>query len=495
MRSIFNRISFELYRSLPFLSLKIVGILVLFSFLFYFPVIYSQSFYTDDLYRILGGEYGWILLGRFLAYGISLVYSTNLAITVDAAPLTWVLSILIYGLSACCVFMKISSVKKEFALPLSIVFIANPFFIENLIYRFDSLGMALALFFSTLSFSMRWNLTSCFLKVVFLIVCLNFYQPFVNLFLGLVGIELALLFSLQHQSYKIFSIVYRSLIVFVIANILYFIQFKSIIYLLSYLKSFTPTVRDSFLPFDSLLILKILQNFAGAFDIFFEFWSDYAFYILVITPFLLLSITKILKKKDFYTVLGLIFAVMFIFVSGIGPMAILEKQFLSPRALSYFPSVLMFFSLVLMINKKKYAWIMALPIFACLIFSYRVGNIHKLQREYETPIMMNLTKDLARLKKVETIDSVGAVRLAPFARNIIETTPFGGFLKRDAWITVGYIRMFGETRLAFHWMSAHQRMEKEFWSIYPSIQPPALETDPFYKIYTQGSRAWIVWQE
>ena len=391
--------------------------------------------------------------------------------------------------------MKLYSLKKEIALPLSVAFIVNPFFIQNLLYRFDSLGMTLAIFSCAIAFYMRWSVVGLYLKVFFLIICLNFYQPFANLFLGLVGIELALLCSLRYQRGYTFSILIKSLIVFTAANLVYFLQFKIITYLLSYLESFTPTARDSFLAFELASILEIFRNFAGAFKVLFEFWSDYALYILIPIPFLFVSVTNLLIKRDFPTLIGLVIASVFIFVSGVGPMAMLDKQVLSPRVLSYFPAVMMMLLFVLMVNKKNYVWVIVFPIFACFVFSYRVGNIHHLQREYETPIMMNLTQDLATLKKVTQIYSVGSVNAAPFSKHIIEATPFRGFLNREAWMTVGYIRMFGETRLEFLWRSAHERMEEDFWLVNHPKQSASLYAEPFYKIYVKDSKAWIVWTE
>lgn len=469
-------------------------LLIISALIFYFPVIYGQSFYADDIDRITTGSYGWPALGRFLAYLISLLYSANLSITVDPAPLTWILSIVIYGLAAFCINVKISTIDKNFALPLSLVFIVNPFFIENLLYRFDCLGMAFSLLLSALAFSLRWSAVDCVAKALLLIICLNFYQPFVNLFIGLVGLELTLILYKKYTIRYALRILYKFLFLFFIANLIYYLEFKVALSLFGHLGLLQPTDRGNLLPIEASSFIQITKNFLSAYNVFFRFWHFFLPYIAILIPFMIFSLYRLIADGHFRAVFGLAISLLFLIVSSVGLMAVLENQFLEPRGLSYFPVALMFVLVFLMFSNKNLKWLIFFPVLACLIFSYRVGNVQKLQRDFETPIFMALTQDLATLHNVKTINSVGKIKIAPFARNIVAHTPENAFLKRRSWITAGYIRMFGENRIKFLWQRSYESMYTEFKKLKILEGPVTINGQPFYNIYVNGQKAWVVWQ-
>ncbi|MCY9815742.1 glucosyltransferase domain-containing protein [Aeromonas caviae] len=453
------------------------------TFVFFFPIIYGGSYYADDAFRSLTGYFGWDVLGRFFARYIAAAYSLNNSFIVDFMPFGYILNMFLIGASAYALYIKLSSKYNIYAYPLTLMFIFNPFLADNLLYRFDSLGMVFSLFFVVLSFSLKTSKEGFLLKVLCLVFSLNFYQTFSNMFIGLVAVETLLLLSSCHGNRKFLKFISFNFLVFVVANFLYFLELR----LFGFQSS-----RGEFLPFDGNLYFSVYKNFVGSFKPFFDFWFKSSDYILVVLPFVLFSLVKMAFNRNYRSLFGVLICFSIVFVSGVGFMALLKNQFLAPRGLSYFPVILMALTTVLMMGGKHFKWIMFFPVFVCFVFVSRVGNMHHIQRDFERPIFLNVTMDLARLKGdgIESIYSLGAVQSSAYLYNIAKVTPFNGFVSRGGWNTTGLLQEYGNKSVKFEWTST-ETMNK-FNSIKESSKL-SIDGSPFYKIYTKDKEGWLIW--
>ena len=121
---------------------------VLFSFfivLYVLPIILTGRLYIDDLGRTLYGYSGWGLNGRPLSDAIMQTMSLGGEL-LDLSPLNQILSVLLLCITLYYYTEKVfSGINFSGLLILCFLFISNPFYIENLSYRFDSLTMALSM--------------------------------------------------------------------------------------------------------------------------------------------------------------------------------------------------------------------------------------------------------------------------------------------------------------------------------------------------------------
>ena len=77
-----------------------------------------------------------------------------------------------------------------------------------------------------------------------ILICLNFYQTMSNIFIGLMGIEVLLMFQTKESYNKIIKFITSLMLIFLVANIIYFIEVKIFFS--------TAQGRSTILPFNNL---------------------------------------------------------------------------------------------------------------------------------------------------------------------------------------------------------------------------------------------------
>lgn len=157
-----------------------------------YPILHADRFYIDDLGRARTGYLGWTTDGRPLAN--VLVETLNLGTPIsDLTPLPQLLAALLLAYLAVTVARKFD-IPGTWRAPLILApLAANPFFLENLSYKFDVLPMTLATALSCMTVTAipmtRWGRV---LGSVALLATLCLYQPALNVFLVFVFAEFAL---------------------------------------------------------------------------------------------------------------------------------------------------------------------------------------------------------------------------------------------------------------------------------------------------------------
>ncbi|AOB33158.1 hypothetical protein AKI39_24025 [Bordetella sp. H567] len=156
------------------------------------PILHADRFYIDDLGRALHGYLGWTSDGRPLA---NLVVETmNLGAPIsDLSPLPQLLALLLLAYLAVTVSSKFN-IPGTWRAPLIVApLVANPFFLENLSYKFDVLPMTLATALSCMAVTAiprtGWR---ALLGSLALLATLCLYQPALNVFLVFVIAEFVL---------------------------------------------------------------------------------------------------------------------------------------------------------------------------------------------------------------------------------------------------------------------------------------------------------------
>lgn len=154
-----------------------IGVLIL------IPISLMVPMYLDDFYRSVNGKFMWIKDGRPLAeliYKVFVFDSRNLVLTSPLSTILCIPGICFSSLLLCRIFRN----KLIWGAIFSSIFLfAQPYFLSNLSFSFDSPMMVLAIFFSICSayliVSYRSRL-SLFFSIFLQVLSLSLYQAAIS---------------------------------------------------------------------------------------------------------------------------------------------------------------------------------------------------------------------------------------------------------------------------------------------------------------------------
>ncbi len=155
---------------------------------FALPIIKANYFYIDDLGRSLDGHTNWGMAGRPFASFLMEALNFNRWTLTDLAPLPQLLAIALLGMATAwtSLFFRL---RFGFGLLSLAVIVCNPFFLENLSYRFDALTMGAAMCLTMAPFGLSLCLDAGMALYGATFLCLfaslNLYQPALNVFIVL----------------------------------------------------------------------------------------------------------------------------------------------------------------------------------------------------------------------------------------------------------------------------------------------------------------------
>lgn len=166
--------------------LWVIGLCIL----YVLPIIMADRLYVDDLGRTTLGYYGWIGNGRPLAEILMMALSFG-GLDLDISPLPLIISVIIYSIvSVAYVKNTIPNKNALITVIASLSFILNPFYLENLSYKYDALPMMFSVCVLLLAYL---NISNIYLRIVLATICvmasLSSYQASIGLFVSLAVIE------------------------------------------------------------------------------------------------------------------------------------------------------------------------------------------------------------------------------------------------------------------------------------------------------------------
>ena len=143
--------------------------LLIFSLVYVLPIILANFYYIDDLGRLLTGRTGWDGDGRPLVSLLSIILSDGKPL-MDMSP--WIQILATIVLDYALIFFAKKIIPAASALKIFGVAACgylNLFMLENLSYKYDSLGMMLALSIFLILFALPDSLGN---KKIFLASCI-----------------------------------------------------------------------------------------------------------------------------------------------------------------------------------------------------------------------------------------------------------------------------------------------------------------------------------
>ncbi|MBV8329978.1 MAG: glucosyltransferase domain-containing protein [Verrucomicrobia bacterium] len=169
------------------ISFAILGLVLL-------PICIADRYHLEDWRRLLDGTFGWIGEGRPLTE--LLMRALNLGDPFkDLSPLPQIATIAVLSYSAVLISRKFAIRPPLLAALIAFPIGGSPFFLENLSFRYDSLGMALAMTLALVPLLTTESLSfkAWFTGALCIFASLNFYQTGINAFFVFCVVELSLL--------------------------------------------------------------------------------------------------------------------------------------------------------------------------------------------------------------------------------------------------------------------------------------------------------------
>ena len=156
------------------------------------PILINDNcYYVDDIIRLVYGNHPWALDGRPIGDLLYNIFSFAVPRQVDVYPLPLLVCLFLLAVSVVLLYRRFGQGKPWIFSLCIFPILANPFFISNLNYRYDSSFMVLALSFGILPYAMEWESKKCALLLGCVLVACAFssYQSAVNVFIGMAAIE------------------------------------------------------------------------------------------------------------------------------------------------------------------------------------------------------------------------------------------------------------------------------------------------------------------
>lgn len=386
----------------------------------------------DDNVRVVTGKPDWGWQGRPLADWLYYILSFSHAHIKDLFPYSLLVGLLTLSLlyKKTESFLVCRHKEKIYTILPFLFIIINPFFIQNLSYRYDSLPMILALIAGMLAYFVLITQLSKMIKIalsiLLIISSLSLYQPCVNAYLVIMFYYMILS---NFQTFKEYTkTLIKQLFIFILGVISYnILVFKILGY---------GTPRSTLIGIhDISMIVKKIMFFFN--DLFFQLPQM----IVILFSFLILSSFCCIMKKAKNKFVAFI-SLAGMFLSLWGGLLLIKENVDLPREFPVFGlyCCCLFSFLISIPPYKKWFTLLMIILLSIntLYFNYYM-YLYKQQKAYESRLEDSLVNKIKEDKSLSTLD-VGINGKPDYYEGIKYLMKNDFFVKRmintsDEWVT------------------------------------------------------------
>lgn len=428
---------------------------------FAYPVISADILHRDDLWRISSGLYSWAPHGRPMADIATQVLTLSGTDIIDVAPFSQMVFAfcLVVGFAITTGFFR-REYGEAFVLATSVLFL-NPFFLGNILYQFDALGMGLAIALTAVAFAMmrRFEVLRLAYSVIILVIVLALYQPILNLLIGLCALQVAVM-TVKGQSLRaMLQAVGLRATQFISAYAIYYIAIgiplrgvsdrsetisPGVEGLLAMVETATAFVR---------FVVQFTQSESATF----------VFLLLLFFASAVLGFGNMLvgSAQRRLLIFGLLLALVLSILSFFGPLILVKDMLISYRTVPSSAAPLAI--LTVFIGASRLLWpAFCIPLFLSILLSFQTLAAYKSQRAHDTFVAQLVVSDLNNFRQMDaTVFSIGAVSPAPSAKNSRQMHPMIRALADPAggWIFERLLIQHGLTNAAALWSYQRDAVE------------------------------------
>ncbi|WP_336708885.1 MULTISPECIES: glucosyltransferase domain-containing protein [unclassified Cedecea] len=400
------------------------------SFLYILPLLITNSSYYDDIGRSIYGYFSWGIDGRPLSDEVFSALDLGYPAT-DIAPFPQIISVLL--LSTLCYFIHLYlNPSHKFGWLIFTPIFINPFFIQNLSFRFDSVTMSLSVVSAAIPlFFMRAKKTHLlFASGISVLASLCLYQASLSVFASTVC--LYVIFSIKDGCNSC-DMIKTSIMAF-LGMLIGYAVYSKVIVPIFVVSDYAATYNQMISSAD-----EFNRNISLTLDILGSFFSGYVAYIsLVVSAFSLLGLANVIKKTFLngkavidisLRILIISSILMLIFLCIPGPGLALKQMPIGPRVFVGFGfSVSLILSLASFISEKHQSKLNIIPcIIIAISFSYMAtySNALKSQDRLTERVINGVIMDIEKIgyEDVKTITIDGKLPYSPAAYKATNKLP------------------------------------------------------------------------
>ena len=408
-------------------------------FLILFPILRANRYYNDDLKRALIGRTGWDSTGRPLTTLLMKLLQCYDHALVDISPLTQFGAIAVLAWIGVLIARRYAIGSPWMAALVAFPLGAQPFFLENLSYKFDALSMSLAVFLALLPIiALRDDRRGWWLGIVALFASLNFYQAAINAYLIFILMDLVLAQLHDKPPRELMRHFLSRAVQATVAMLIY--QLLIGIHVNGWVKQKSEKIHS--VAQVSLVKTNVVDFYSFIGHSFNEQWWRYFAPVLILIALFPIAVgihyaIKVRRTQPAW-VSAILFAVSFLLPVAalacvLGPMLLLVKPPIVPRVLVGVGALLAAGLIVMQAALRQWRrpdiWTLSvagvLAIGMCS-FASAYGNALSEQRNYEDRIAARLADDFAEFQVRYASNLLlldGSAGYSPITAHVIEQFP------------------------------------------------------------------------
>ncbi|HEV2679541.1 MAG TPA: glucosyltransferase domain-containing protein [Rhodanobacter sp.] len=417
----------------------VFGILLVLYSLILYPILRADRYFNDDLKRALVGRAGWDSNGRPLTTLVMRMLQCYDHAMVDISPLPQIGAVAILAWVGVLIARRYSIGSSWTAALVAFPLGAQPFYLENLSYKFDALSMSLAMLLAVLPMlQLNDSRRAWWLGVMALLGSLCFYQPAINVYLVFVLVEWVLLQLQRAQPSQLAKkLIWRSMQIGT-AMLLYYLLVG--IHVSGWVKHSSERIRGWHeLPLLLANFVDFYEYIGASFNGHWWMYFGPLLTVLALFPVVVgirYALTFRTAQPAPVTVLLCLAALLIplaALIAALGPMLLLKRPEFEPRVLMGLGALLAGALVVMQAALRQWhgsrKWAVAaaclLSLGMCILAS-AYGNATIAQKDYESRIAGRLADDLAQLKVSRGVHAFlldGTAGYSPVTAHVIEQLP------------------------------------------------------------------------
>jgi hypothetical protein len=481
-----------------------------------YPILRANRYYNDDLKRALIGRAGWDSNGRPLTTLLMRALQCYDHAMVDISPLTQIGAIAILAWVGVLIARRFAIGSPWMAALVAFPMGGQPFFLENLSYKFDALSMSLALLLALLPMlALREHRRAWWLGVLALFASLSFYQPAINAYLVFMLLELAWAqlhgVRLTQLARQFFWRVLQAGVAMLIYDLLIGMHVSG------WVKRETATIHGlRELPLVKANFVDFYAFIGTSFNA--HWWMYFA---PVLTALALVAVlvglryALALRATQRTWLVAMLCAIAVLMplaaaVGALGPMLFLRKPEIEPRVLmgigALLAAALILAQAALRQWRRADGWAQAaaamLALGMCVIAS-AYGNTLGAQKDFENHIGADLADDLATLQVTHTLHFYlldGAAGNAPVTAHVITQLPLIHTLvppyiaADDPFQTPGFLAYYISGVSDLRRQTDPAALARQLATLAQACGEPAVMTRASYQLYLVKDTAVVRFQ-
>jgi hypothetical protein len=418
-------------RSTFVISFTLLGLVLL-------PLWIADRYHLEDWRRLLDGTFGWTGEGRPLTELLMRVLNLGDPFK-DLSPLPQIAAIVVLSYNSVLIFRKFLIRSPLLAALIAFPIGGSPFFLENLSFRFDSLGMALAMTLALIPVltTEKLSVRAWISGALCVFASLGFYQTGINAFFVFFIVELGVLQLGTAPMQKLLDVILLRGAQFIAGFVPYLLLAKALIRGSYNQQHFTFVTKVS-------EIGAIARNWKTAWHFVYSSFPGGQREIFRLP--ILLGIVLLIGIGIYYlrflirshqSVLAVVLVLVAVLLlplcwiaGALGPVLFPVNAIITLPRIHMGIGPLLASSFVLVfatisrfgLNTKWLCIPLAIPAYAMIMFAFVFGNALKEQKSYEDRIGEKLRDDIELISSTYPVDAIimnGNVGYSPVIRQVM----------------------------------------------------------------------------